>query len=342
MSILHCEGFEQFALLEDIQKTYTAANAQHSIITGTAFGRGKALRLDNGGAQEIRKSIPVQALNAVVGQSVRVKTNSYPASWDRRELLVFYEGANRHGSIFVETDGTLVMYTANVYRQRSVPAMLLNRWYHLEAKFRCDDTNGFFEVRLDGQTVLYWEGDTRVGATGLIDTVATARNNNVSGGQTDFDDWVVWDGQGTEFNDWLGDVEVQTSMPTADDIVTGWTPNTGAAWDALNDDGEDGDTTYIASSEVGVPASFAMADLATTPDKVLAVQVFAVARKDDSGNRSIRIGIDSNGEVDETADLPLGTGYTGFSKIFEKNPDGDVAWTPAAVNALKSRVQVTV
>jgi hypothetical protein len=343
MSILHYEGFEQFTTLANLQKTYGAANAQHSIVSaGSAFGRGKFVRLDAGGAQELRKTIPARPLNSVIGQGVRVRLNSYPASWDRRELLVFYEGTSRHGSVFVETDGTLVLYCANVYRQRSIKVLLLNNWYHVEAKFRCDDTNGYFEVRVDGETVLYWEGDTRQGLTGVIDTVATARNNSTSGGQTDFDDWFVWDGQGDENNDWLGDCEVQTSLPTADDVTTGWTPNTGAAWDALNDDGEDGDTTYIASSELGAPASFAVADLATTPSKILAVQAFVTARKDDSGNRSIRFGIDSNGEVAESADQPLGLNYTGYSAVFEKNPDGDVAWTPAAVNALKARVQVTV
>lgn len=343
MSLLYCDGWEQYAAVEDLQKTYPAAGAAMSLTTDTVFARGKALRLGTGTAVSLQQAIPQQALNAVVGQTIRFRCNTLPAASDRKILLAFFEGTNQHIRLYLQTDGTFGLYAGNAWRAYSLFSINVGIWYHLEIKCSCDDANGFFELRVNGNTVLTYAGDTRNGGTGLLNYAVAAMNTNTSAsGECDFDDWVVWDAAGEEFNDWIGDCEVQTSMPTEDDVVTNWTPNTGDAWDAINDDGEDGDATYIASSTLASPASFEMADLATTPDKILGVQAFIVARKDDSGNRSIKFGIDSNGEVAESDDTPLGTAYTGFTKMFEKNPDGDVEWTPAAVNALKARVQVTV
>lgn len=342
MSVLYCEGWEQFAAVEDLQKTYPSAGNSMSLITDTVFARGKALRLDSGVVCSLNRPIPQQALNATVGASFRFRMNSYPGAGDRKLLAGFYEGTNWHIRLYLQTDGTFGLYAGNAWRQYSLLNVILNRWYNLEIKCSCDDASGYFELRVDGKTALSYTGDTRNAGTGQLDAAVLAHNVSTSAsGQCDFDDWVVWDSSGTESNDWLGDCEVQTSMPAADEVVTNWTANTGDAWDAINDDGEDSDVTYIASDTIGSPASFDMADLATTPDKILGVQVFCVARKDDSGNRSIKFGLDSNGEVAESADTPLGTGYTGFAQMFERDPDGDVAWTPAKVDALKARVQVS-
>jgi hypothetical protein len=72
---------------------------------------------------------------------------------------------------------------------------------------------------------------------------------------------------------------------------------------------------------------------------VYAVQVQAYAKKDDAGAASYRVGINSNSNVENGPDVSPGTGYAATFAIWDLDPDGDVAWDEAAVNALKVRVE---
>lgn len=348
MTLLYQDGFDHMVDAEDIQEYYpTATVAAMSTVTSTAFGRGRALRCGTNGTSNPRALavIPPQAQGVVMGAGIRFRVNSIPATYGGKILLGFFTGTTNHVRVDLVEGGIIRLRTANfVYRGDMVNPIVTGQWYHLEVKCKVDDTTGFVEVRLDGRTVLYATGDTRDASTGIVDNVATAFNTNTSNinGDVDFDDFSVWNEAGTINNDWLGDCEVQTSFATADDVITGWTANVGSAWDAINDAGEDGDTTFISSSTVNAPASFVMGDLATTPSKILGVQVTALALKTDSGNRSVRVGIDSNAAVSEGADTALGLTYAPVYTVVERNPDGNVAWTPAAVNAAKARVRITV
>lgn len=347
MSLLYYDGFDHLVTLEDIQKVYTTALAAANTTTNTAFGRGRALRVGPNTLSRIQPSIPPQAMGSIIGASVRFRANTLPNVNGSKDLLAFCTATTRHVRIETpDNSGLLRLRTANgQFRADAVAPLLTGIWYHLEVKCSIHDTTGFVEVRLNGNTVLTFSGDTRDGGTGIVDSVMTGVNNssiaNVNG-EFDFDDFVIWNAEGSENNDWLGDCEVQTTFATANDTITGWAPNTGTAWGAVSDASEDGDTTHIASNTVGSVASFVMGDLTTTPTKVLGVQLTAIARKSDSGNRSIRLGVDSNGEVAEGPETALGLTYAGMSALLERNPDGNVPWTPASFNAAKARVRVAV
>lgn len=344
MSILYCEGFEQYASAEDFIETYPTAQTSLTLVTDTALGRGSAVRSITGINGGFNTAIPPQPVNSVIGFACRFRLTSLPAGSDRRWIVSLYEGITFHVGAQIAADGTLFFQSgAGIPNQYTTAPLQLNRWYHFEGKFKVDNVEGLVEIRLDGKTILYGTGDTRnSGGLGTVNAIRWGRCVADSAGGMDLDDVVIWNGDGTVNNDFLGDVEVQTIKPTADDVVTGWTPNTGTAWQAVSETGEDTDTSYIACSTLATPASFELSDLLTTPTNVLAVSMFALARKDDAGDRSIQIGVDSGGVVAESDVSPLGLNYGSTSFVLNKNPNGDTAWTVAAVNGLKGRVTVAV
>ena len=345
MSLLFCEGFDQFEVLEDLTETYpTVPSTNVTLVTTTAFARGRALRLPNTSPTgDFRVPIPPVPSGSVVGAGIRMRVNTLPVDSFRRGILGFLDNTTVQLRLMLSGDGALRIDTGGITNQLTGFRLGLGRWYHIEVKFICAEVGGFFEVRVDGNTVYTATGDTRNANTGTINgAMGPQALSTGSNGEADFDDWVVWDGTGTSENDWLGDVEVQTTFATANDVVTDWTANTGTHWDAINDAGEDGDATFISSTVLNSPASFVMSNLEGAPNRVLGAQITAVARKSDSGNRSIRLGISSNGEIAEGAATSLGLSYGGTYAMFPRNPDGDVAWTPATFNAALARVRVTV
>lgn len=348
MSILFAEGFDHYASAANLARMYPNMTATNWTVpdTDTPFGRGRAGRHVTGNQhQGLPRSVPEIPLGTMFGFSCHFMIEAYPAGDGRMALASFLDGSAVHIRVFASLAGNLYCTrNTTVVHYPSNRQLALNRWYHIEGKFRVGDADGSLELRVDGETWLVANNvDTRDANTGIINGVRMVEKiGNNANGTCSIDNFILWDTTGTRNNDWLGDVEVLTANPAANGTVVGWTANTGDAYAAIDDgaDGEDGDTTYVFSETPGDVADFELSDLPVTPDAILAVQSYVCARKTDSGTRTIKHGIDSDGNVSESDGLPLSTTFAGFTHVAELDPDGDVAWTPASVNALKSRIKV--
>lgn len=103
---------------------------------------------------------------------------------------------------------------------------------------------------------------------------------------------------------------------------------------------QDGDNTYLSSATVNNQERYDFA--ATTATKVIAVNVKSFMRKDDAGTRTVRVVAKSGATtVDNGADLPLTTGYTQVTALFEVDPNTTTAWTQTTLNAAEFGVKVT-
>ena len=101
----------------------------------------------------------------------------------------------------------------------------------------------------------------------------------------------------------------------------------------------DGDTSYVESSTVGHIDQYNLGDLGVTPLTIHGVGIKAVARKDDGGARTLRLGAKS-GATTDTADIVLGTTYAVAEHVMELNPDDNEAWEVADVDALLAHIEV--
>jgi hypothetical protein len=133
---------------------------------------------------------------------------------------------------------------------------------------------------------------------------------------------------------------VTLGASTTDNHVT-WT-NMGAVsqYKLVNESDPDGDSSYISSSTLNDISRFTYP--VVTGSAVLAVVVWAYARKDDGGFRTIQAAIKSGATVGTSGtDKALGTNYQHTMLTCLTDPNTGAAWTLSAVNAAEFGIKIT-
>ncbi len=165
--------------------------------------------------------------------------------------------------------------------------------------------------------------------------------HNRSGQTSYYDDMYFLDNAGTLNNTFLGDVRVETLMPTGVGNQSDWTRNGGAAnWDRVDEIPPDGDTTYNAASVVGDVDTYVFADPTPSSGTVFGLQTNLTTRKTDAGVRTTKAVTRVGGtDYDGAATAALATGYSVYTEIQEQDPTA-VDWTLASVAAAEFGVKV--
>jgi len=97
---------------------------------------------------------------------------------------------------------------------------------------------------------------------------------------------------------------------------------------------QDGTTSYVFDATVGHGDLYAITPLASTPNSIIGVNTRAFMSKSDAGSRSGQIQIKSGSTTVNSTPLVLSTSFGWNSRFDLLDPNGNVAWTAAAVNAL--------
>jgi hypothetical protein len=217
-------------------------------------------------------------------------------------------------------------------------------WQFLEVKAVISNT-GSITVKIDGQQVINATSvDTQPGVATDVDAIFFAgASENASDGVT-FDDIVIMDGSGTKLNDFIGDSRISPLLPNADTATADWALSAGLnGYDLINDTmpgGHDGDGTYIYSNTVSEKSLFDLENLSTNPETIHAVSVNVAAKKSDSGTRTMRAYLDSNGTTDNGSAWSIATSYEIWRYYWDTDPNTSLAWLIAGINALKVGVEV--
>jgi hypothetical protein len=272
---------------------------------------------------------------------------------------VKFEGAIDNASLFFLRDNTTMQVTMgttgsgalNVYRgdfnaggtllgTTANGVLSLNVWYFIELKTTINNTTGAYEVRLNGVNVLSGSGaDTQAGTNAYVNMISVGSGN----GAVSFDDLYVCDGAGGLNDTFLGDVRVDTILPTADGSTTDFTPSTGTDNYAMVDDATpDSDTTYVSSETLNHIDLYTFANLQSTVGAVHGIQTVLFARKDDAGSRSIAPAIKTGATTAVGDDFALAASYIYDLQIFETNPaNSNAAWTISDVNSSEFGFKLT-
>jgi hypothetical protein len=249
-------------------------------------------------------------------------------------LLQLYDGgteqvgvyADSYGNLRLQRNGTVLVTAVNK------PTWRTNAWNFLELKGTINSTTGYAEVRLNGQTILTYSGNTQASGNASANII---RWNIGFASFTHMwlDDIYVCDGAGTVNNDFLGDVRIQAIFPALA-AVSQFTAS-GASADVLcvKEHAEDGDTTFIYTAAGGVADSFDYDQISGLAGNVPGIYLRAIARKDDAGTRIIAPIVVSSAATGVGPQGSLSNSYVSTDAIFEKDPNGNIAWTIAAVNA---------
>jgi hypothetical protein len=131
-----------------------------------------------------------------------------------------------------------------------------------------------------------------------------------------------------------------TGNPTTDNHVTWTCLGPVSQFKLVNESDPDGDSSYIQSNTVNDASRFTYP--AISGSSVLGVVIWANARKDDGGERTIQGSIKSGGTVGTTGtDMPLGTNYQSVMLQSLTDPNTGAAWTLPAVNAAEFGIKIT-
>lgn len=147
----------------------------------------------------------------------------------------------------------------------------------------------------------------------------------------------IVDATAGEQQDFMGEIETEIFYPTSETVgqVTGFTRTGGTnVSDSVGSGSLDDDTTYYGADAVSDKAVFDSTDVLTTvPESIKGVRVITVTRKDGLGDRTAKQIIRSGGTNYEGDEQALGNDFQATGHVWEKNPNGDVAWSLSSVEA---------
>lgn len=233
--------------------------------------------------------------------------------------------------------------------QSSSPVIIANGWRHIETKFVLSDTSGSIQVKIEGTTVLNLTSiDTLTNSTGAATTASNVCIRNMRTGGTVgpsmyVKDFIIWDDSGSVNNTWMGACQVYKIVPDGDDSL-GWSPSTGTTgWDLVNETTPTDDTGYIsAASSATSPSTFTMTDLPANVTVVKGVMTIHRSRKVDGGDGQLQASVISSASSGDGEDRTITTAYTYWHDVHDLDPNGNINWTKAAVDALKMKLNRTV
>ena len=257
-----------------------------------------------------------------------------PSAVDSGDLMYFRDGATIHCRLTYNADHSLsIKRETSAALDTTSAGFTIGVWTYVEVKFTVSNTVGVCVVKFDGTEVMNFSGDTKEGA-GPDTANSITFFNSISGY---VDDLYICDANGSQNNNFLGDVRIECLIPNNSGSHSAWTPSAGLNYQNVDDDpatGPDGDTTYNESGAAGDIDSFAFPSLASIGGVVHGVAVNLYARKTEPGTRTIvpmvRIG---STDYDHPTPYGLQETYSYDQSIFEEDPSDSNPFTIADVNA---------
>lgn len=339
MGVIFMDGFDAD---DYVTKWFTVRTGTRNSIettTSTRFSSGKAMKIgvwDVNDPYRIKKmftpSSEIFVGFAINNLYTQVSTYFFEILGDGGSTLHLALKQLTSGSFGVYRSGTLLASAA--YKN--------NVWQYIEVNAIVADTGGVVKVRVDGVEVISYTGDTRNGGVSTnIDAISLMNDTDANEGTTylEFDDVYVCDSSGTINNTFLGDIRIQTLVPTAAGSSTQLTP-TGSSNYANVADIPDSTATYNSSSTVGSKDLYALGDLASGTATVKCVQVNTRAWKDDAGTASLKVKIKSGSTEVAGATVALPSSVAWNGDVWETDPNTSTAWTVSAVNGLEAGAEV--
>lgn len=203
-------------------------------------------------------------------------------------------------------------------------------------------TVGVVEVWLDGNRIINFSGDNTNTTTVNVQFVALGHTGTsvatAAGFYMAFDDFAVNDTAGTVNNTRAGDGRVILLAPNGAGSSTQFTrggTDTGANWSQVSEV-PPSMAQYVGSPTVGNRDLYALGNLPVAIQSVNVVEVIALAQNSDAGAGNLAPTVKSGAAAaNEATAIGLSTTASYVTGRWELNPDGNVAWTAAAIDALE-------
>lgn len=353
MSLIWMDGFEHLSMLS---RKYTLNSGTPATYYLTGTGRANSgnclqLKATSVTGNEPWVTLPFSAAEEddVIGVGVwfRASLSGFPTDYIQ-SLLQFRSdnAATSHLTLWFSSSagGTITVSRSVSTLATSSYSFIENVGYYLEVKAKLGDSpNGYVVVKVNGQEIINVTGiDTKNNGT---KTVFDAIRFNARGTSTacyvEIDDLVVWNEQGSSYNDFLGDVRVETLHPNGNGNSSQWVGSDANSTDnyLLVDETTYDAADYVLSASAGEKDLYTFQDMVHTTGSVEGVILQAVMSKTDSGARAARL-MTRTGAADFTgSSKTLTTSDLMFKQIWEKNPDTAGSWSISDINSAEFGVE---
>lgn len=222
----------------------------------------------------------------------------------------------------------------------------VNTWYLFEVYFKLHSTTGACTVRIDGVDLFTFTGNTNPSSRNNPQYLCV-KSLQISTGTTtvQFDDFGVNDTAGGMNNAWLGNGAIIALFPNDNGTFSQLTGNDGNStnnYQLVNENPNDGDTTYVYGTLPNLKDSYQLDNVTLTASQdVVVVQPFVVAKRvDPSTPSAYASGVIVGTTEDYSPDQLLSMNYTLLKgKIYETNPDTSAAWDESSVNSLEVAIR---
>jgi hypothetical protein len=261
-------------------------------------------------------------------------------------LVEFRSGATVCGYVTTDSLGHWICVVDGVTLGTSTTVRLISHWYCLEVHFVIDDTNGVFDVLVDGNSVITFHGDTTfIGGSADIDNLTWVCA--LPGSSLYIDDLALNDTAGGVDDSWCGGGRVIKMKPIGDGTpVNQWDGSDGnkiANWELVDEIPKDDDVTYIYADAAasGIRDQYIVEDYDGTDRAVERIWAEVRARKTIAAPAGLNIGFDTGASinVDDVGILNEQYDLRHVGPEYLVNPDDGLAWEEADLDLLQLVVE---
>jgi hypothetical protein len=337
MAIAFFDGFDRYATLADLGIVYPLADGNFSATSGRFGGGGwscsgggaQLVRLEPGGVGEAWYGF---AFNFATGGGGgdQILAKILQVSSVTAELLITFNGSTGFFKAIVHNGATLAT---------SSPAISVAGWHWLDIHVKISPTVGLVEIWADNIQIINITGvNTSASGGSLVGGIALGSENSDTGhtpSGTTYDDLAVINVNGLGANNSrLGDCRIQTRVAASDAGPNNGTPSTaGAHYLMVNEPQWSPTNTVTLSNVTGQEEAYGITPLLVNTGTIYAVQPVFWAEKSDAGAATIELSVRSGASTASGPPTALTTTYAVFASIVENNPNGNIPWTAATVNA---------
>jgi len=346
MALIYCDGFDDYGTggINAVPGGFVQGTIGGVTFTNSGARTGNAITVTaNTSFNQIANSVFLTGNPT----TVFVGAAFYSAGTNPQYGITLYNGV----SVLITATVNYTVNKVSIYRGTVAGTLLANvsytfpgGWVYLEVGATIDSSNGSVNVYVNGSLIASISGVSTIsGGGGLyVTNVYLSHGLGAGSAQVWIDDFYMCDNTTAYNNNVLGPIQVKTVLPNGIGSATNMSV-TGVSTNylAVNNNPEDGDTTYVSSNFAGTLDLYTQVGVGTT-GYPYAVMINQIQRLDVSGSRIVAGILQING-VQYTGNIATvnSTSYMQTFSVFNYNPSTLGIWTSVAtVNGMQMGTKV--
>lgn len=251
-------------------------------------------------------------------------------------IFTFKESSTDLVGLQLTSAGTLKVFrefTFNVIGTCSGTGILAGTWNYIEIKCTFDSIVGSVQVRKNGVEIFNQTGINTDPAGGSIcNAISLGGTASFPFPALRFDDLYLNDTSGTQNNDFEGEVLIDTLPPVSNSTPLDFVPSTGTNYECVDNVPPVELTEFVAAATTADADAYFGPNYIRVVQSIRCIRTVNFAKKTGAGVADLKHRIKSNATVVSSDPIALTVDYLYSSVLWEKNPDGNVAWEPATVS----------